>query len=139
MGCRPRFPHPQTPGGPSVSVRIACPGCQRSPQLSDNLRGQIVQCPECRKKLRIPEGPGQPPRAAAPAGGRPVKARLEVEDGAGPDAPADGGKPAPPATGPAAFVLLDLPTPPAEVTRGPSHGLLQREIVRPAVALAARD
>ncbi len=44
-----------------------------------------------------------------------------------------------PATGPAAFVYMEPAPPPTDYTPGPTYGILQREIIRQAVLLAARE
>jgi hypothetical protein len=38
-------------------LRYQCPGCQTTLQVSGELRGKVVACPKCQRRVRLPDSP----------------------------------------------------------------------------------
>jgi uncharacterized RDD family membrane protein YckC len=60
-----------------MSVKIRCRGCEKVLNAPDKARGQVIRCPNCQTKLKVPGGDAaaQNTAPAATAGAKPAKAR----------------------------------------------------------------
>ena len=61
-----------------ADIKFTCPNCTLSIEASEDMRGQIVDCPNCRNPIRVPE----PTNTHSPGNRPPQELQTNVKQGA---------------------------------------------------------